>query len=46
MKFHPINKPVNQYMLKVNDSHVINVEEYGNKNGIPMLFLHGHEEIT
>ena len=41
MKFHPINKPVNQYMLKVNDSHVINVEEYGNKNGIPMLFLHG-----
>jgi hypothetical protein len=20
---------------------VINVEEYGNKNGIPMLFLHG-----
>jgi len=41
MKFHPINKPVNQYMLKVNDNHVINVEEYGNKNGIPMLFLHG-----
>jgi proline iminopeptidase len=28
-------------MLKVNDNHVINVEEYGNKNGIPMLFLHG-----
>ena len=41
MKFHSINKPVNQYMLKVNDNHVINVEEYGNKNGIPMLFLHG-----
>lgn len=41
MKFHPINKPVNQYMLKVSDSHEINIEEYGNKNGTPMLFLHG-----
>ena len=41
MKFHPINKPGNQYMLKVTNGHEINIEEYGNKNGIPMLFLHG-----
>ena len=41
MKFHPINKPSNQYMLRVSNGHEINVEEYGNKNGIPMLFLHG-----
>lgn len=41
MKFYAIQNPISEYMLKVSDIHTIYVNEYGNKNGIPVLFLHG-----
>ena len=41
MQFYKITKPFNTHLLKVSDIHEIYVEEYGNANGIPMLFLHG-----
>jgi proline iminopeptidase len=41
MKFHEINSPTETHSLKVSDVHDIHIEEYGNKNGLPILFLHG-----
>jgi len=38
--FPPI-EPYNQFKLKVSDLHTINVEESGNPNGKPVIFLHG-----
>ncbi len=36
------NTPVNtSYMLPVSDLHSLYVEEHGNPNGIPVIFLHG-----
>ena len=36
-----ITEPFNTHLFKVSDIHEISVEEYGNAQGIPMLFLHG-----
>ena len=38
--FPPIN-PYNAFKLKVSDLHTIFVEESGNPNGKPIIFLHG-----
>jgi proline iminopeptidase len=38
--FPPIT-PYNTFRLKVEDPHELHIEETGNANGIPMLFLHG-----
>jgi len=38
---HPIVSPFNTNFLDVGDSHQLYYEEYGNKNGIPFLFIHG-----
>lgn len=37
----PAIEPYNQFKLKVSDLHTINVEESGNPNGKPVIFLHG-----
>ena len=34
-------EPYNEFKLKVSDIHTIHVEESGNKNGNPVIFLHG-----
>ena len=33
--------PYNEFILKVSNIHTIHVEESGNKNGNPVIFLHG-----
>jgi len=38
--FSPIDT-YNNFQLKVSDLHTINVEESGNKDGKPVIFLHG-----
>ena len=38
--YPPIN-PYNEFNLKVSNLHTIHVEESGNKNGKPVIFLHG-----
>ena len=38
---YPQIDPYNQFYLTVSDIHEINVEEYGNPNGKPVIFLHG-----
>ena len=38
--FNPI-KPFLEFSLDVGDGHSLNIEVSGNKNGIPVLFLHG-----
>ena len=38
--YPPIN-PYNQFFLTVSNIHKINIEEYGNPNGKPVIFLHG-----
>ena len=40
-KLYPKINPYNQFLLKVSDIHTINIEEYGNLNGKPVIFLHG-----
>ena len=37
----PEIKPYNTFNLKVSDLHTIHVEESGNKDGKPVIFLHG-----
>lgn len=39
--FYPEINPYNRYMLKVSDIHSIYVEECGNPEGEPIVFLHG-----
>lgn len=34
-------EPYNQFRLTVGDGHELNVEEFGNPHGMPVLFLHG-----
>ena len=34
-------EPYNEFKLKVSDLHTIHIEESGNKNGQPVIFLHG-----
>lgn len=41
MTYYKIKEPTKTHYLKVSDLHKIYVEEYGNPDGIPMLFLHG-----
>ncbi len=41
MKFYSETKPFNSQYLQVDKIHEIYIEEYGNKNGIPIIFLHG-----
>ena len=39
---YPAIKPFNSFFLKTKDNlHSIYVEECGNKNGIPIVYLHG-----
>ena len=40
MLFNPI-EPFNNFFLKVDETHEIYVEEVGNKNGVPIIFVHG-----
>ena len=39
--FYPAIEPFKSYMLQVSDIHSIYVEECGNPNGEPIIFLHG-----
>ena len=41
MSFYNINKPFDTHHISVSDIHELSIKEYGNKNGIPMIFLHG-----
>ena len=38
---YPEIAPYNEFSLQVSDIHTIHVEESGNKNGKPVIFLHG-----
>ncbi len=38
---YPELEPFNQFKLSVSDIHTLNVEESGNPNGKPIIFLHG-----
>jgi len=38
---YPKIEPYNEFNLNVSDLHTIHVEESGNKNGKPVIFLHG-----
>ena len=40
-KLFPPIQPYNEFYLKVSDTHTIFVEESGNPNGKPVIFLHG-----
>ncbi len=40
-ELYPEIKPYNTFRLKVSDLHEIFVEESGNPNGKPVIFLHG-----
>ena len=41
MQLYPKAKVFNSFKLKVSELHTIFVEESGNKNGKPVIFLHG-----
>ena len=41
MNFYNINNPFDVHRIKVSDIHEIYIEEYGNKKGVPLIFLHG-----
>ena len=41
IQLYPKIEPYNQFDLKVSDLHTIHVEESGNINGKPVIFLHG-----
>ena len=41
LKLFPEIKPYNEFYLNVSDIHTIFVEESGNPNGKPIIFLHG-----
>ena len=38
---YPKIEPYNEFDLKVSELHTIHVEESGNQNGTPVIFLHG-----
>lgn len=40
-KLYPPIKPNRQFWLKVGEPHELYVEESGNPNGLPVIFLHG-----
>ncbi len=39
--FYPIIEPFNTFLLSVSPLHTIYVEQVGNPNGIPVIFVHG-----
>ncbi len=39
--FFPSIEPFNTFKLQVSDLHTLHVEESGNRNGKPVIFLHG-----
>ena len=41
MELFPPLEPFNEFYLKVSDLHTIHVEQVGNPNGKPVVFLHG-----
>jgi len=41
MNFFNITKPFNTQTLKVDNIHEIFIEQHGNREGIPIVFLHG-----
>lgn len=41
LNFYPEIEPYNQFQLKVSELHTLWVEESGNPQGIPVIFLHG-----
>lgn len=41
LTLYPSIKPYNQFYLSVSDGHQLHVEECGNPDGIPVLFVHG-----
>ena len=41
MELFPNIEPFNTFHLPVSDLHTIYIEESGNKNGKPVIFLHG-----
>lgn len=41
LTFYPAIKPYAEHMLKVDDLHTLYIEESGEPEGIPILFLHG-----
>ena len=40
-QLYPEIEPYNKFKLKVSDLHTLHVEESGNPNGKPVIFLHG-----
>lgn len=38
---YPITAPYKSFTLSVSDIHTLHIEETGNPNGIPVLYLHG-----
>lgn len=40
-KLFPLLKPYKTHDLPVDEIHTIHVQEYGNRQGIPVVFLHG-----
>ena len=41
LNFYPEIEPYNQFQLKVSELHTLWIEESGNPQGIPVIFLHG-----
>jgi hypothetical protein len=39
MNFYNISKPLDTHYIAVSDIHELFIEEYGNKNGIPLIFF-------
>lgn len=40
-ELYPAAKPYVTHSIKVDPPHILHVEEYGNPNGLPVVFLHG-----
>lgn len=41
LTLYPAIKPFNHFMLKVDEPHELYVEQCGNPNGLPVIFIHG-----
>ncbi len=41
LTLYPAIQPFNDFMLKVDEPHEIYVEQCGNPNGLPVVFIHG-----
>ena len=40
-ELYPASKPYVTHSIKVDPPHILHVEEYGNPDGLPVVFLHG-----